>query len=169
MRFTKMEGAGNDYVYVDLFQETVPDPAAAARILSDRRFGVGGDGLVLIGPSTRADVRMRIFNADGSEAQMCGNGVRCVAKYVRDRGRVVGDVVTVETAAGVLSVRVGFGPDGKVSSGEVEMGRPRLARREIPVLGDGDRAIDEPVEVAGRALRFTAVSMGNPHAVVFVE
>lgn len=161
MRFTKMEGLGNDYVYVDCLAGPIDDPPGVARIVSDRHFGIGSDGLILIEPSEVADVRMRMFNADGSEAEMCGNGVRCVAKYALDHGLVEGDGVRVETGAGVLSIAVEKGPDGLVRRATVEMGRPRF--------GGAGPVVDEALEVAGRIVLLTAVSMGNPHAVVFVE
>src|SRR3989440_5787542 len=127
MRFTKMQGAGNDYVYVDCFHESMPhDPARMSRVISDRHFGVGSDGLILICPSDKADARMRMFNADGSEAEMCGNGVRCVAKYVHDHGLSRNNPLRVETGRGVLTLRVETGPDGKVAQVTVDMGEPIL-------------------------------------------
>lgn len=169
IRFTKMQGIGNDYVYVNLFEEQVPDPVNLSVAVSDRHFGIGADGLILIGPSKVADVSMRIFNADGSEAQMCGNGTRCVAKYARDHGLARTDEVTVETKAGVKAVRV-FLENGKVVRARVNMGAPRLLRREIPMAGPADeRCVDSPLEVAGASFRITSVSMGNPHCVIFVD
>ena len=171
MKFVKMHGAGNDYVYVDGFREQVKDPAALAVAVSDRHFGIGSDGLILILPSKAADLRMRMFNADGSEAEMCGNGIRCVAKYAWDHGLVEKREIAVETGAGVLTLQL-F-PDGrnKVARVRVDMGEPRLARGEIPMAG-GDpqaRVLDEGLTVLDRIFSISCVSMGNPHCVVFVE
>jgi len=169
IRFTKMQGIGNDYVYVNLFEEKVPDPVRLSIAVSDRHFGIGADGLILIGPAKGADVSMRIFNADGSEAQMCGNGIRCVAKYAREHGLAKSDEVSVATNAGVKSVRV-FMEGGKVVHARVNMGVPRLLRREIPMAGPaGERCIDAPLEAAGARFKVTAVSMGNPHCVIFTD
>ncbi len=169
MRFVKMHGAGNDYVYVNGFQETVPDPAQTARRVSDRRFGVGGDGLILVlPPEAGGDVRMRIFNADGSEAEMCGNGVRCVAKLAADRGLASGDTVRVETLAGTREIALQR-ENGRVTGGTVAMGRPILKPADIPVLAEGDRAVEVPLDIGGETLRMTCVSMGNPHAVFFAD
>ena len=169
IRFTKMHGIGNDYVYVDLFQETIGDPSALAVAVSDRHFGVGADGLILIGPSEQADVRMRIFNADGSEAEMCGNGIRCVAKYAREHGLARDDVVRVETGAGLKTVEV-FLEGDVVARARADMGTPRFARGDIPVAGPADeRCINHALEAAGREFRVTCVSIGNPHCVIFVD
>src|SRR5438270_11224635 len=169
MRFTKMHGLGNDYVYVDCFRQPPPrDPAALSRAVSDRHFGVGSDGLILIAPSERADVRMRMFNADGSESEMCGNGVRCVAKYIHDHGLAKKDRVTVETGRGVLTLDLEV-DGGKVRRVRVDMGPPILRAAEIPTTLPGDPPIDVPLAVSGRELRVTAVSMGNPHAVAYVD
>ena len=169
MRFTKMHGIGNDYVYVDGFQETVADPAALAVRIADRHTGVGGDGLILILPSEVADVRMRMFNADGSESQMCGNGVRCVAKYTWDHELARRNPLRVETGAGVLAIELTLDEAGKVAAARVDMGEPILRPRKIPVALDGERAVDVPLEVAGRSCRMTCVSMGNPHATIYVD
>jgi len=170
MKFTKMHGAGNDYVYVDGFSETVAAPEELARAISDRHFGVGGDGLIVILPSTAADVRMRMFNADGSEAEMCGNGLRCVAKYAYDHGLVKGHNVTIETGAGLLPVKLFTNAAGKVDRVRVNMGRPRLTRAEIPMTGPSDeRVIDRELTVLDRTFRISCVSMGNPHCVIFVD
>ncbi|NJC88415.1 MAG: diaminopimelate epimerase [Desulfuromonas sp.] len=170
MKFTKMHGAGNDYVYVDGFGETVADPAALARAVSDRHFGIGGDGLILILPSTVADVRMRIFNADGSEAEMCGNGLRCVAKYAHDHDLVTALNIRVETGAGILPLEMFTNAAGRVDRVRVNMGRPRLTRAEIPMTGPGDeQVIDQELTVLDRTFRITCVSMGNPHCVIFVD
>jgi diaminopimelate epimerase len=168
MQFTKMHGAGNDYVYVDCFAQPVPDrlPELARRI-SDRRFGVGGDGLILIRPSDRADARMQMFNADGSEAEMCGNGIRCVAKYVYDHGICRRDELRIETGAGVLSVRVQT-DGGLVRQVRVDMGPPILEAAIIPTTLPGMPVADVPLDVAGHRLTVTCVSMGNPHCVIFV-
>jgi len=169
MRFTKMHGIGNDYVFVDAAREAVDDPASLARAISDRHFGVGSDGLILIVPSEKADVGMRIFNADGSEAEMCGNGIRCVAKYAHDRGICRKGEIAVETKAGVRTVRLAI-EDGVAIGATVNMGRPSLRRSEIPMCGpDTERVVDEELRVAGAILRVTCVSMGNPHCVIPVE
>ena len=166
MRFTKMHGAGNDYVFVNCFEETVGDPAEVARRISPRHFAVGADGLILITPSETADVGMRMFNADGSEAEMCGNGVRCVAKYAYDHGLCRKEEIAVETKAGLRTLRLVI-EDGVATGATVNMGRPRLRRRDIPMAGpDSDRVVDEELIVGDVALRVTCVSMGNPHCVV---
>lgn len=169
MQFTKMHGAGNDYVYVNGFEQQVSNPAALAPVISDRHFGVGSDGLILILPSDKADLRMRMFNADGSESEMCGNGVRCVAKYGYDHNLTRKDEVTVETGAGVLHLKLFIGGDGLVERVRVNMGRPRLLPSEIPVDLPGERVVDTPLEVAGRSYRMTCVGMGNPHATIYVD
>jgi diaminopimelate epimerase len=169
MRFTKMQGLGNDYVYVDCFAEQVDDPPARAVAVSDRHFGIGADGLILIMPSQAADVRMRIFNADGGEAQMCGNGIRCVAKYAYDHGRTKANPMTVETAAGTKEIRLQIGADGKVRAATVDMGAPILKARDIPVKVPQERAVEVAFRTSGRAFQMTCVSMGNPHAVIFVD
>ena len=169
IRFTKMHGIGNDYVYVNLLEETVNDPASLAREVSDRHFGIGADGLILIGPSDSADVSMRIFNADGSEAEMCGNGVRCVAKYAREHGLASGDDVRVETAAGVKPIHV-FIENDVVVRARVDMGVPGLLRRDIPMTGALDeQCINAPLTVGGETYEITCVSMGNPHCVIFTS
>ncbi|HMF35641.1 MAG TPA: diaminopimelate epimerase, partial [Isosphaeraceae bacterium] len=169
MKFTKMHGIGNDYVYVDTFtQSPPPDPARLAVTMSDRHFGVGSDGLILILPSEVADARMRMFNADGSEGEMCGNGVRCVAKYLYDHGLARKDRVTVETGRGLLSLDL-EAEGGKVRRVRVDMGAPILKDVEIPTLLSGEPPIDAPIRVDDRTLAATAVSMGNPHAVIYVD
>ncbi|MCR4831027.1 MAG: diaminopimelate epimerase [Pseudobutyrivibrio sp.] len=168
MRFTKMHGCGNDYVYVNLFEEKVDNPAEVSIKVSDRHFGIGSDGLITIGPSDKADFRMRIYNADGSEAEMCGNGIRCVAKYVYDHKLTDKTEITVETGAGVLTLIL-YPENGKVQQVRVDMGEPILTPADIPVVADGDKVIDEPIEVGGKTWNMTCVSMGNPHAVVFVD
>lgn len=171
MRFTKMHGLGNDYVYVDLFQERVDDASALARRVSDRHTGIGSDGLILIAPpeSADADVRMIMFNADGTRAQMCGNGVRCVAKYAFDHGLSRRNPMRVATDRGVLVLQLSLNNEGRVESVRVDMGTPILRAAEIPVAADGDRVIDLVVSIRGAALRATCVSMGNPHAVMFCD
>jgi diaminopimelate epimerase len=169
MRFTKMHGAGNDYVYVNGFAERLPDelPELARRI-SDRRFGVGGDGLILIRPSERADARMQMFNADGSEAEMCGNGIRCVAKYVYDHGICRKQELRIETGAGVLALTVEASA-GLVQRVRVDMGEPILAAAKIPTTLPGSPVVNVPLSVGGRTLQVTSVSMGNPHCILFVD
>lgn len=168
MKFTKMHGCGNDYVYVNLFEEQIGDPAKVSIAVSDRHFGIGSDGLITIGPSEIADFRMRIYNADGSEAEMCGNGIRCVAKYVYDHKLTDKAEITVETGAGVKTLQL-TAEDDKVTLVRVDMGEPILTPDEIPVVADGDRVVDEPIVVDDKEWRMTCVSMGNPHAVVFVD
>lgn len=164
-----MHGAGNDYVYVNCFEPVdlgnVPE---LARAISDRHFGVGGDGLVLIAPSERADARMIMYNADGSEAEMCGNAVRCVAKFVYDYGIASKDELTIETGRGVLALQCSV-TDGKVDRVRVNMDEPILTSSEIPTSLAGDPPVKVPLEVGGRTLEVTCVSMGNPHAVTFVD
>lgn len=167
MKFAKMHGCGNDYVYVNCFDERVEDPGKLAVRVSDRHFGIGSDGLILIGASGRADFRMRMFNADGSEGEMCGNGIRCVAKYVYDHGMTDRTQISVETGAGVKELDLTV-ESGKVKTVRVDMGEPILQAAQIPVISERERVIDEPVTVGGREWRMTCVSMGNPHAVVFV-
>jgi len=169
MKFTKMHGAGNDYVYVDCFSEKVPaDVVETARRVSDRHFGIGGDGLVLICPSERADARMRMFNADGSESEMCGNASRCVAKYLYDHGIAKKEELRLETGRGVLTLRVEV-EKGKVERVRVNMAAPILKSSEIPTTLPGDPPVRAPLEVAGRKLEVTCVSMGNPHCITFVD
>jgi diaminopimelate epimerase len=168
MYFTKMHGLGNDYIYVNGFEERLDDPAAVARQVSDRHVGIGGDGLILILPSSRADFRMRMFNADGSEAEMCGNGIRCFAKYVYEHRLTRKTTLHIETLAGVLALQL-FVHDGRVDQVQVRMGEPRLQRQQIPMLGPAGQVVNEPLEVDGKTFEITAVSMGNPHCVVFVD
>jgi diaminopimelate epimerase len=171
IRFTKMHGLGNDYVVLDAMQKAPPEAklTSLAKTLSDRHFGVGSDGLILVLPSRVADFRMRIFNSDGSEAEMCGNGIRLFAKFVYERGYTQQRDLTVETSAGLIRpwLRV---RDGRVTSVRVDMGAPRLARSHIPMKGpDAPRVVNEGLRVGGHRYRITAVSMGNPHCVLFVE
>lgn len=167
MKFTKMQGAGNDYVYINCFEENVSSPAELAVRLSDRHFGVGGDGLILIKPSDVADVKMEMYNADGSEGGMCGNGIRCVAKYAIDHGIVSGDSIRVETKSGVKDITV-RSEGGKVVEATVNMGAPILTPRLIPMKHDGKAFIGQRIECGGKEYSGTAVSMGNPHLVIFV-
>ncbi len=168
MRFTKMQGCGNDYVFVDCFRERVDDPARTARKVSDRHFGIGSDGLILIKPSKRADFAMDMYNADGSSGAMCGNGIRCLAKYVYDHGLTAGDRITVETGSGIKEILLKV-KDRRVREVQVDMGPPEFSAARIPVLTDREQAVDVPVRIRGKEYRYTAVSMGNPHAVVPVE
>lgn len=169
MRFTKMQGAGNDYIYVDCFRNPMPhDPAGLSRAISDRHFGVGSDGLILICPSDKADGRMRMFNADGSESEMCGNGIRCVAKFMYDHGLARKSTLTVETGRGVLSL------DLQVSGGQVRqvcvnMGEPILEGPQIPTTLAGNPPIKAPLVVGNETFLVTCISMGNPHCVLFVD
>ncbi len=167
MKFTKMQGCGNDYIYVNLMEEQINHPEEVAVAVSDRHFGIGGDGLVTIGQSETADFRMRIYNADGSEAEMCGNGIRCVAKYVYEHGMTDKTDLTIETGAGVKSLHL-IKADGRVDRVRVDMGEPVLTAADIPVLSDKERVVNEPLLVLGKVWKATCVSMGNPHAVVFV-
>jgi diaminopimelate epimerase len=170
MKFTKMQGAGNDYVYVNCFEERVENPGQLAIRVSNRNFGIGSDGLILILPSEKADVRMRMFNSDGSESEMCGNGVRCVAKYAYDHGLVSKKEITAETGAGVLTLQLFTDTGNLVDKVRVNMGVPRLTRAEIPMQGNGtDRAVAEPLNIMHTAFSITCVSMGNPHCVIFVD
>ena len=170
MKFTKMHGIGNDYIYIDCFKEHLADPEEFARRASDRHFGIGSDGLILILPSQVADVRMRMFNADGSEAEMCGNGIRCVAKYAYDHGLVRKTALQVETGNGVLDLQLFLGRDGQVAKVRVNMGLPVLQRAAIPMTGPAaETAVLVPFALAGQTFELTCVSMGNPHAVVYVD
>ena len=187
MRFTKMHGLGNDYVYVDCFKEKIEDPPETARFVSDRHFGIGSDGLIMINPSKAADFEMEMYNADGSRSEMCGNGIRCVGKYVYDYGLTDKTSISVETLGGIKRLELTV-EDGEVSCVKVNMGRPRLEAEDIPVLLDGaekgeqanvavnaaetgssGRAIDSPIIVDGREYRMTCVSMGNPQAVIYMD
>lgn len=172
MKFTKMHGLGNDYVYVNCFEEPLQqvDLPELARRVSDRNFGIGGDGLILIMPSDVADFRMRVFNNDGSEAKNCGNGLRCVSKYVVDHGLTNKESFTVEALGGIVTPRVRLGANGRVELVTIDMGEPRFARSAIPMTGNPDEQVVEyPLTVEGRTFPMTAVSMGNPHAILFVE
>src|SRR6185437_14141638 len=169
MRFTKMHGIGNDYVYIDCLRQPIPaDPAALARAVSPRNFAIGADGLILICPSTKADARMRMFNADGSEAEMCGNGLRCVAKFIYDHGIARKPKLAIETGRGILTVDVKVKND-KVSHVTVNMGEPILKSAEIPTTLPGDPPVNAPLRIGSVIFNATCVSMGNPHCVIFEE
>ena len=168
MKFTKMHGIGNDYVYVNCFEESVKNPAEVSKFVSDRHFGIGSDGLILISPSAIADFRMNIYNADGSQAEMCGNGIRCVAKYVYDYGLTDKTEISVETLAGIKYLRLQV-ENGKVASVEINMGAPILEPKEIPVAVEESPVVNVPVEVKGKIYHMTCVSMGNPHAIIFMN
>ena len=168
LTFSKMHGIGNDYIYINCFQETVTDPEKLSIFLSDVRFGVGSDGLVLILPSEVADFRMRIFNADGSEAMMCGNATRCIGKYVYDMGMTDKTEISLETNSGIKYLTLYPGADNKIESVKVDMGKAILVPKDIPVNSDLDRFIAQPVTVDGKEYAMTCVSMGNPHAIVFL-
>lgn len=167
MKFTKMHGCGNDYVYVNCFEEQVEKPEELAIKVSDRHFGIGSDGLILICPSEIADFRMKMYNADGSEGEMCGNGIRCVAKYVYEHGMTSKEQISVETTAGIKYLELTV-EQGKVALVKVDMGEPILSTPQIPVRCDKDQMVNEPLTVKGREHHVTCVSMGNPHAVIFV-
>lgn len=164
--FTKMHGIGNDYIYIDCFKEKVDNPEYLAKIMSPRRTSVGSDGVILICPSDVADAKMRMFNLDGSEGKMCGNGIRCVGKYIYDNGIAKKETLTVETLSGIKTLKV-EAENGKAVRLTVDMGEPIFKPCDIPVNYDGERMIDAPISVGGKDYRITAVSMGNPHAVVF--
>ncbi len=168
-KFTKMQGAGNDYIYVDCFKEKVTDINATAKAVSDRHFGIGSDGLVLICPSDKADFRMDMYNSDGSQAEMCGNATRCVGKYVHDRGLTDKTEITLETLAGIKILKLNLNENGEVQTVEVNMGEPELTPKNIPIDSELDRYIQEPVVVGGKTYKITGVSMGNPHAVTFID
>lgn len=173
MKFTKMQGLGNDYVYVNCFKEKIDNPSEVARFVSDRHFGIGSDGLIMINPSKVADFEMEMYNADGSRGEMCGNGIRCVAKYVYDYGLTDKTHISVETLGGIkyldLTVK-----DGKVALVRVDMGEPELDPEKIPIIMKGysdetDRVLNAPIKVDGKEYRMTGVSMGNPHDVVYID
>lgn len=168
MKFTKMQGIGNDYVYVNCFEETVSDPSSVAKFVSDRHFGIGSDGLILIKPSDTADCEMDMYNLDGSQGAMCGNGIRCVAKFVYDKGIVKKKNLSISTRSGIKHVSLST-RNGKVSTVKVNMGSPILLASEIPVVSDTEQVIDYPLTVNGQTYRITAVSMGNPHAIVYMD
>ena len=168
MKFTKMHGLGNDYVYVNCFEEKIDNPPSVARFVSDRHFGIGSDGLIMINPSKTADFEMEMYNADGSRGEMCGNGIRCVAKYVYDYGLTDKTQISVETLGGIKYLDLTV-EDGKVSLVKVDMGKPELEADLIPIISEREQVIDEPIEVDGKEYHMTGVSMGNPHAVIYVD
>ena len=168
MKFTKMHGIGNDYVYVNCFKETVEHPSEAAIKVSDRHFGIGSDGLILIKPSEVADGKMEMYNADGSQGAMCGNGIRCVAKYMYDYGITDKTSISVETKSGIKYLDLTI-KDGKVDTVKVNMGTPILKAADIPVRSEKEQVIDEPVMVDGKEWKITCVSMGNPHAITYID
>lgn len=168
MKFTKMQGIGNDYVYVNCFEETVADPERVSEVISDRHFGIGADGLVLIMPSDKADFRMRMFNADGSEGNMCGNATRCIGKFVYDNHLTDKTNITLETRSGIKKLTL-YPENGKVKTVLVDMGKAVLKPADIPMNVSGDTFINKPITVDGKEVFITAVSMGNPHAVTYVD
>ena len=168
MKFTKMQGIGNDYVYVNCFEETVADPERVSEIISDRHFGIGADGLVLIMPSDKADFRMRMFNADGSEGNMCGNATRCIGKFVYDNHLTDKTNITLETRSGIKKLTL-YPENGKVKTVLVDMAKAVLKPADIPMNVSGDTFINKPITVDGKEVFITAVSMGNPHAVTYVD
>ena len=168
MKFTKMHGIGNDYVYVNCFQETVENPSEVAIKVSDRHFGIGSDGLILIKPSEKADFEMEMYNADGSQGAMCGNGIRCVAKYVYDYGLTDKTSISVDTKSGVKYLELTV-EEGKVREVRVNMGSPELQTEKIPMIYPMDKVISQPLNVHEQIYEVTAVSMGNPHAVVYLD
>ena len=168
LKFTKMHGCGNDYIYIDCFKQEVSDPNALSIKLSDRHFSIGGDGIVLICPSNQADVKMRMFNIDGSEGNMCGNAIRCVGKYAYERLGIKKDAITVDTKSGIKYLRLTV-KDDKVISVTVDMGKAITEPERIPVNLDGHMIIDRPVQIGEETYRITCVSMGNPHCVVFTD
>lgn len=168
MKFTKMQGLGNDYVYVNCFQEKIENPVEVAIKVSNRNFGIGSDGLIMINPSKVADFEMEMYNADGSRGKMCGNGIRCVGKYVYDYGLTDKTSISVETLGGIKYLDFTI-EDGKVKSVKVDMGSPELVPANIPIVAEGDSVINAPIIVDGKEYRMTGVSMGNPHTVVYVD
>jgi len=168
MIFTKMHGLGNDYVCINCFRERVEDPSGFARALCDRHYGIGADGLILICPSKVSDFKMEIYNSDGSVAGMCGNGIRCLGKYVYDYGLTGKETLSIETKSGIRNMHLHI-QDGKACGAMVDMGVPRLNAHSIPILSEKDLVINDPIEVQKKNYRMTGISMGNPHAVIFSE
>lgn len=168
MIFTKMHGLGNDYVCINCFRERVEDPPGFARALCDRHYGIGADGLILICPSKVSDFKMEIYNSDGSVAGMCGNGIRCLGKYVYDYGLTGKETLSIETKSGIRNMHLHI-QDGKACGAMVDMGVPRLNAHSIPILSEKDLVINDPIEVQKKNYRMTGISMGNPHAVIFSE
>ena len=168
MKFTKMHGAGNDYVYINCFEESVDDPKKLALNMSNRNFGVGSDGLILIKPGEKAPFRMDMYNADGSWSEMCGNGLRCVAKYIYDKGMTKEELFEIETGAGILTVKI-FPSNNKAEYIEINMGKPILEAKDIPMKGYNGRVINEKLVIEDRTFNITGVSVGNPHCVIFLD
>lgn len=168
IKFTKMQGLGNDYIYIFTDRNSIPDPGHLALTLSDRHFGIGSDGLILILPSGVADFMMDMYNSDGSRGKMCGNAIRCVAKYVYERGHTDKTDLSIDTASGIKTIKLDVS-EGKVTGVSVDMGRPIFESALIPVISDGDEAVEEPILIGDTEYRMTCVSMGNPHAVIFME
>ncbi len=168
MNFTKMHGLGNDYIYVNCLSQPLQNPSSIAKFVSDRHFGIGSDGLVLILPSEIADFKMRMFNSDGSEAEMCGNAIRCIGKYVFDNALTTKTTINVETLAGIKVLEMTV-KDNKITMVKVDMGEPVLDPKSIPVDSDKESFISEPVIIDGKAYNVTCVSMGNPHAVTYID
>lgn len=168
MKFTKMHGAGNDYIYVNCFEETIKDRSKTAIKVSDRHFGIGSDGLICIDPSDVADCKMDMYNADGSQGKMCGNGVRCVAKFAYDNGIAQKDEIAVETLSGIKYIKVAV-KDGKVYEATVNMGEPIIKPALVPAKWDGEEAVNVPMEVGGKTYGVTPISMGNPHCITYVD
>ena len=168
MEFTKMQGCGNDYVYVNGFENKIDNPNKLSEIVSERHFGIGSDGLIVINPSEKADFKMSMYNADGSEGKMCGNGIRCVAKYVYDNKMTDKTTITVETLSGIKTLELNVKND-KVETVKVNMGTPILLPKDVPVVSDKDKVVDEPIVIDDKEYRITCVSMGNPHAITFIE
>lgn len=169
LKFSKMHGTGNDYIYVNGFTQKLENPVKTARELSDRHFAVGSDGLIIVAPSEVADVRMIMYNSDGSEGKMCGNGIRCVAKYAYDNGLTDKKVMKIETASGIKTIEVTVNDENKVEYAKVDMGKAILKPKDIPMLAEGDSFIAQEIEVRGVKYTATAVSMGNPHLVIFMK
>lgn len=172
MKFTKMQGLGNDFVILDCINDKLKFTEKEIEELSikmcDRHFGIGADGILLVLPSGKADIRMRIINSDGSEAEMCGNGIRCFARFVYEKGIVKKDTMTIDTLAGIMVPKILTDAEGHVTNVEVDMGEPVLERQDIPMVGEG-RAVSEPIQIEDREFKVTAVSMGNPHCVIFMD
>lgn len=168
MKFTKMEGCGNDYVYVNGFENQFENPGEVSRIVSDRHFAIGSDGMIVINPSNVADFKMSMYNADGSEGKMCGNGIRCVAKYVYDNKMTDKTTITVETLSGIKTLELNVNGD-KVETVRVNMGAPEITASKVPVIFDKENMIDESININGKEYKITCVSMGNPHAITFIE
>ena len=169
LKFSKMQGTGNDYIYINGFTQKLSDPSKAAVDLSRYHFSIGSDGLIIVAPSEKADVRMIMFNSDGSEGKMCGNGIRCVAKYAYDHQLTKNQVMTIETASGIKTVEVTVDENDLVTDVRVDMGKAILKPSQIPMLADGDRFVAGKITVDGKEYTATAVSMGNPHLVIFMD